>query len=162
MADWASFYMIVGSSAAALIGMQFVVMTLIAARPRHPTEEAFAAFATPTVVHLTVALVASAVMSAPWRSVSSASIALLAFGVGGVVFGGIVIRRVRRQTFYETLWQDWIWYAVLPCAADVTLAIGAVILAARSPFALWGRRRARCSGCSSSVSTTRGTRSCTS
>jgi hypothetical protein len=31
---WESFYVIVGSAAGALIGLQFVVMTLIAQRPR--------------------------------------------------------------------------------------------------------------------------------
>jgi hypothetical protein len=126
MTDWANFYIVVGSSAAALIGMQFVVMTLIAARPRHPTEEAFAAFATPTVVHLAVAIVASAVMSAPWRSPSGAALALALCGVAGMVYGAVVLRRVYRQTFYDAVWQDWVWYAVLPCVSYATLAVGAL------------------------------------
>jgi hypothetical protein len=33
MSGWENFYVIVGSSAGALIGLQFVVMTLIATRP---------------------------------------------------------------------------------------------------------------------------------
>jgi len=36
--EWDSFYIIVGSAAGALIGLQFVVMTLIAERP--PTHAA--------------------------------------------------------------------------------------------------------------------------
>jgi lipid-A-disaccharide synthase-like uncharacterized protein len=40
MSDWASFYVLVGSSGAALIGMQFVVMTLIASRDERPTTDA--------------------------------------------------------------------------------------------------------------------------
>ena len=35
LAQWESFYVIIGSAAGALIGLQFVVMTLIADRPRH-------------------------------------------------------------------------------------------------------------------------------
>jgi hypothetical protein len=34
LAGWQNFYVIVGSSAGALIGLQFVVMTLIASRHR--------------------------------------------------------------------------------------------------------------------------------
>lgn len=33
LARWGSFYVIVGSAAGALIGLQFVVLTLIAERP---------------------------------------------------------------------------------------------------------------------------------
>src|SRR5438105_3816031 len=53
---WDSFYVIVGSAAGALIGLQFVVVTLIAERPRLRVEEAGAAFATPTIVHFSAAL----------------------------------------------------------------------------------------------------------
>ena len=83
MADWASFYMMVGSAAAALIGMQFIVITLLADRPRRPTVGALDAFATPTVVHLTGALLVSAIMSAP-LAVDDAAVGRLAtYGVGG-------------------------------------------------------------------------------
>jgi uncharacterized membrane protein len=43
---WANFYVIVGSAAGALIGLQFVVLTLIAERPPLHAAEAGAAFAT--------------------------------------------------------------------------------------------------------------------
>lgn len=56
LAKWDSFYVIVGSAAGALIGLQFVVMTLIAERPRIRVPEAGAAFATPTIVHFGAAL----------------------------------------------------------------------------------------------------------
>ena len=52
MASWETFYVIVGSAGAALIGIQFVVVTLIANMRRRPPAEALNAFGTPTVVHL--------------------------------------------------------------------------------------------------------------
>jgi len=57
MSDWASCYVPVprgpvGSSGAAPIGMQFVVMTVIASRDERPTTDALKAFATPTAVIL--------------------------------------------------------------------------------------------------------------
>ena len=57
LAAWESFYVIVGSSAAALTGLQFVVMTLIAQiRPGSSRGESISAFGTPTVVHFGAAL----------------------------------------------------------------------------------------------------------
>ena len=45
--EWESFYLIVGGAAGALIGLQFVVMTLIAERPPVRTAESSAAFGHP-------------------------------------------------------------------------------------------------------------------
>jgi hypothetical protein len=128
VADWASFYVMVGSAAAALIGMQFIVITLLADRRRRPTVGALDAFATPTVVHLTGALLVSAIMSAPWRSIMPPSSGLATYGVGGLVYSAIVIRRARRQTFYEPVWQDWLWYAWFPCAGYAALALASAAL----------------------------------
>ena len=47
----------IGSAAGALIGLQFVVMTLIADRPSRYAAEAGGAFATPTIAHFTVTLI---------------------------------------------------------------------------------------------------------
>ena len=67
---WDSFYVIVGSAAGALIGLQFVVMTLIAERPPIRAAEAGAAFGTPTIVHFATALLLSALLRAPWQTIT--------------------------------------------------------------------------------------------
>ena len=78
LTQWESFYVIVGSSAGALTGLQFVVIALIA-----EAEAAVAvssgmleirAFGTPTVVHFCAVLFISAVLSAPWPPGGSRSI----------------------------------------------------------------------------------------
>ena len=52
IAGWQNFYVIVGSSACALIGLQFVVMSLIANMPMARVDaQAGGAFATPTIIH---------------------------------------------------------------------------------------------------------------
>ena len=72
---WENFYVIVASSAGALIGLQFVVITLIADRPIAPAQaQAGDAFATPTIVHFGTVLLLSAVISAPWYGVASAAV----------------------------------------------------------------------------------------
>ncbi len=128
MSEWESFYVIVGSSGAALIGMQFVVVTLIAGHRRPPTADALKAFGTPTVVHLTGALLVSGIISAPWQSLVLLSVAIAPCGTGGIAYGAIVMRRALRQTFYVPVWQDWLWYMLLPCSAYAALALAAIVL----------------------------------
>ena len=59
---------------ACLIGIQFVVITLIANMGQRTTADSISAFATPTVVHLAAALFVSAIMSVPWPSPSRCSL----------------------------------------------------------------------------------------
>jgi hypothetical protein len=53
---WDSFYVIVGLAAGVLIGLQFVVMTLIAQRPDGGRRVPALHFAMPTIVHFGAAL----------------------------------------------------------------------------------------------------------
>ncbi len=63
--QWNSFYVIVGSSAGALIGLQFVVLALIANLPiARGAGQAGAAFSTPNVIHFGIVLLVAAVASA--------------------------------------------------------------------------------------------------
>jgi len=129
---WTNFYVIVGSAAGALTGLQFVVLTLIAqARVASSTRE-IRAFASPTIVHFFAALVISAIASAPWETLSAAATCLAAFGVLGVAYLISVIRHTRKQTGYQPDTEDWIWYTVLPLAAYAALAAAAVVMPRRA------------------------------
>jgi len=126
LADWDNFYMIIGSSAGALTGLQFVVMTLIAgARGVAKSTRVIDTFATPTIVHFCAALVVSAVLAAPWHRLFGPAIALGCCAVAGIVYTAIVIRRARRQTVYRPVLEDWIWHAALPLFAYAALLIAA-------------------------------------
>jgi hypothetical protein len=126
---WESFYVIVGSSGAALTGLQFVVIALIAESQARTTARQVDAFGTPTIVHFCAVLLMSAILSAPWHSLSRVGLALGACGTVGVVYGVIVVRRARRQTGYRPVWEDWLWHAVLPLLAYAFLLIAAIVLA---------------------------------
>ena len=66
LAGWQNFYVIIGSSAGALIGLQFVVMALLADVPRIRLQaQAGQAFATPNVVHFGVVLLLCAESCTP-------------------------------------------------------------------------------------------------
>lgn len=130
LAAWQSFYVIVGSSAGALIGLQFVVMTLIADRDQRTSVDTLNAFGTPTVVHFGGALLVSALASVPWGSSRGPALVFAACGVAGTAYGGVVVRRARRQTEYAPVWQDWVWYMAVPSVAYLVLAGSALFLAA--------------------------------
>jgi len=137
LASWQNFYVIVGSSAAALIGIQFVVIALIANLRKVATADPIRAFSTPTVVHLGEALVVSAIMSAPWSSLSRASIAVATCGLGGLAYATVSIQRARRQTAYKPVWEDWICHAVLPWSAYALLVVAALLLGTTPHAALF-------------------------
>ena len=125
---WESFYVIIGSSAAALTGLQFVVIVLSAEMNALGSGSATRAFGTPTVVHFCAALLISAILSAPWPALSSAALALGACGVAGSVYVVIVVRHARRQTDYALVLEDWLWHGALPLIAHAALLVAAVYL----------------------------------
>ncbi|MGN6451455.1 MAG: hypothetical protein ACTHL7_00030, partial [Steroidobacteraceae bacterium] len=121
-----SFYVIVGSAAGALVGLQFVVMTLIAERPPVRSPEAGSAFATPTVLHFSSVLLLSAVLRAPWRAISPVAALWGLLGLAGTAYALLVAWRVRRQTVYRPVFEDWSFHVLLPLLAYATLALTAL------------------------------------
>ena len=167
LAGWESYYVIVGSSAAALTGLQFVVIALINdlhTRTSSDTLGAFGtptvgellwaigigvagailgtairrgAFGTPTVVHFCIALLVASVLSAPWATLGAPAIALGVTGLAGLLYAAIVIRRARKQTGYKPVFEDWLFHAALPVVAYGSIVGGAVVLTTRTGGALF-------------------------
>jgi hypothetical protein len=126
LAGWENFYVIVGSSAGALIGLQFVVVALIADTPiGQGLAEAGDAFSTPTIVHFGVVLLLSAVLNAPWHRIVIAAALWGLLGLGGIVYEIIVARRMRAQIVYAPEFEDWLFHFLLPLAAYAALAVSA-------------------------------------
>ena len=139
LAGWENFYVIVGSSAGALIGLQFVVITLIADRLMVTGQaQAGDAFATPTIVHFGAVLLLSAIVSAPWHGVTSAAVLWGLLGLTGIVYEIIVARRMRTQSVYMAQFEDWLFHVLLPFAAYATLAGSAYEPRSRAQGAIFG------------------------
>ena len=137
MHGWDNFYVIVGSAAAALTGLQFVVMALVADLRRPGTRSDIDAFGTPTILHFSAVLVVAAIVCAPWPEPVGRTIALTACGATGIVYGAIVARRARRAQ-YRPVAEDWIWHVVLPLTAYVSLfGASAQLVAAESSVPLF-------------------------
>jgi len=132
LSAWESFYIIVGSSAGALTGLQFVVLALISETDLHTSRHEVSAFGTPTVVHFCAVLFLGAVLSAPWGAVSNVALILGVSGLAGVVYTAVVIKRARLQRSYKPDLEDWAWHVALPLLSYAALLAAAIALP-RSP-----------------------------
>jgi hypothetical protein len=139
LTEWNDFYVIAGSAAGALIGLQFVVITLIANKPTgHDDAQAGNAFATPSVLHFCVVLSLSAAGSAPWHGLGTVAVLWGLVGLGGVVYAVLVVaRRMRAQTAYRPVFYDWLCHVLLPLAAYAVLAAAAFSVHSNERVALF-------------------------
>lgn len=140
ISTWQNFYVIIGTAAGALIGLMFVVMTLISGgrvqvqRSRMSID----AFGTPVVVHFCMALLIAATLSAPWQALWNVGFVLGLTGLGGVTYIVIVVLRARRQTTYEPVLEDWLWYIIFPLVSYTALLVAAILLPFNPVPALFG------------------------
>jgi hypothetical protein len=143
LTDWQSFYVIIGSSGAALTGLTFIVITITSDSNGivDPVNRlhAMRAFISPTVVHFGSALWLSALMCMPGHTASSLSVGL---GVSGAIGVGYCVRvsRAMRATSassaYQPFTSDWVWNVVVPSLAYVGLIGAALLLLTQSVAAL--------------------------
>lgn len=140
LAGWQNFYVIVGSSAGALVGLQFVALSLISgratARPADP--EAGKAFSTPTIIHFATVLVLAAILSAPWEGTDGPAVVCGLTGISGVVYAIIITLRIHRQNAYQSELEDWLFHALFPIASYLLLAVSACLTRVYPQWALFG------------------------
>jgi hypothetical protein len=123
---WNSFYVLIGSSAGALTGLMFVVITLITDGTRTPSEEGIKTFSSPTVFHFCCVLFVAALMSAPFRFILPVAIMLALGGIAGLVYSIRVALHTSNLPSYEPDAEDWTWNVLLPFLAYSALIGGAI------------------------------------
>ncbi len=130
LATWQNFYILIGTAAATLVGLLFVVVTLIAGlRERvSMSGDGIATFSTPNVLHFCIALLVAAILSAPWQALWQASLLLGLTGLWGASYVLIVLRRVHRQTHYHPVLEDWLWHTILPLVSYTAFVVAAILL----------------------------------
>ncbi|HTV74671.1 MAG TPA: hypothetical protein VME66_13325 [Candidatus Acidoferrales bacterium] len=129
LGPWLSFYVMTASSAAALTGLMFVVITLVTGAERvRRAPDGISAFSTPTVVHFCAVLFVSAILCAPWRSLVGPAVLLGVAGLYGLAYVLRVMAITRRLSAYRPDLEDWAWYTILPLGAYAVIVMGAVLL----------------------------------
>ena len=124
---WGEYFFMIGSSAAALIGLMFIVVTLTAGRDRAEVERGKHLYTSPIVWHLAVVLTLSGAAIAPAVTprlfgFAAAGLAVLGAGIGVRSAVGIA----RRPGDPNSPGFDMFWYGLAP--AIVYLGLGAAAL----------------------------------
>jgi hypothetical protein len=134
---WSNFYYLIGSAAAGLIGLLFVVMTLTAGIERSRALRATALYFTPTIVHFSVVFTVSAVTMVPGLGPRAAAVVFGLVAVLGLACAGralVGFRRPRRGS-EPPHWSDFWLYAALPTVLYLGLAVTAAGVWARAAWA---------------------------
>jgi hypothetical protein len=138
LGGWSNFYVVMGSASAALTGLMFVVVTLIARRATGSSHDTYHAFGTPIVVHFTFVLMMAGVLTMPghtnWSAAACAGLLSLA-GTGYLAVSAVLMRR---QNEYQPDAEDWFWYLVAPAIVYVACAIASLSIPWHPAGALYG------------------------
>lgn len=141
LAAWTSFYVMTGSSAAALTGLMFVVITLVTRTENKSAQDGIATFSTPTVMYFGIVLLISAILCAPWHSLTYVALLIGLIGLWGVVYSLRVIFRVifriRPRSAYAPDLEDWMWYTILPFVVYAIILVGAITIALHPSLGLF-------------------------
>jgi hypothetical protein len=142
LAGWENFYVIVGSSAGALTGLTFIVIT-IASDASMPTSASsrllgLRAFITPTAIDFGAALWISALMSIPGHTRLSLALCLAASALAGTLYCCYVTRLMFDKDFdYRPMLSDWIWSLLLPPLSYLLLLAAAILMRTHQAMALY-------------------------
>ena len=138
LSAWQNFYVIVGSSAGALVGLQFVVLTLVASAVGDKVNaESGLVFSTPTIVHFGSVLALSALMNAPWETVTAAATAWGLLGFAGLIYTITTLRRMRKQSAYRPEFEDWLFHIILPAVSYLGITASAFFAPGQAREALF-------------------------
>lgn len=125
--EWQNFYVIMGSAAGGLTGLQFVVMALIADMPAMEQEsQAVATFSTPSIVNFGVVLLLAAVLVMPWHSLTPVSIIWGVAGVVGILYTAFTGWRFNKQRAYIPVFEDYLFRVIMPVIGYAVLGAAAL------------------------------------
>ena len=134
---WESFYILIGTGAASLIGLLFVVVTLTQGRERSQTMRGISIYMTPTVIDFAVVMIASALVTSPlpgaWVITVLGGGALI--GLGNAAWACIAIRANARGED-PPHWTDFWMYGASPLAVFLGLALVDAGLALKGVWAV--------------------------
>lgn len=138
LSAWGNFYVIIGSSAAALTGLTFVVIAL-AADAHRLTPRGLRAFVTPTIVHFGTVLALAAFLTMPRQTAGSLFYGFGIVGVAGLLYSGVTGAAMRPAGLgYVPVLEDWLWHVVSPMFVYGALLLTAPLVARRPDAALYG------------------------
>jgi hypothetical protein len=139
VSGWDTFYVIIGSSAAALTGLMFVVVSLTTEVriEAGATAAGVAAYSSPTIVHFCLVILLASVLTSPKHTTLSLGISVGAVALIGLGYMIVVMRRIKTVTQYNPVGEDWIWHVVFPLIAYFVMLVCAALLWRGSDWPLY-------------------------
>jgi len=125
--DWGNFYLLIGGASGGLIGLVFVVITLIRSGESTITLRSASVYMTPIIVHLLTALVLSALATAP--ALPAPAVGAIIAGIGLCAFicaARVVVMMGIAHSISTAHWTD-VWaYGFAPLVGYV-IVLGAAV-----------------------------------
>jgi hypothetical protein len=120
---WGEFYLLAGSAAAVLIGLLFVVVTLMQDRTRSSVLTGSKLYMGPVVLHVSFVLVLSAAALAPGITPAAFAAVSGAVAIWGLVRGAFVIAGIKGLAGEDSPhWTDLWFYGAIPTLLYLLLA----------------------------------------
>lgn len=123
--NWDSFFLLIGGAAGGLIGLLFIVVTLMQGGDSGLRLKSASVYMTPTVAHLAMVLTLSALATAPRLSPTTAGVVFGACALTCLVFTGRASLMLITSAVKATHWSDLWGYGLAPLATSLGLAVSA-------------------------------------
>jgi hypothetical protein len=120
---WDSFFLLIGGAAGALIGLLFIVVTLMRGGDSGTRLRGASVFMTPTVAHLAMVLTVSALATAPGIPMAAAGATFGACALVCLGFSARSLTMLATGGVKATHWSDLWGYGVAPLAVALALLV---------------------------------------
>ncbi|MEJ0013882.1 MAG: hypothetical protein WDM94_14990 [Bauldia sp.] len=135
---WETYYLMVGSSAGALIGLLFVVITLSGEAETARVTAVQRTFLSPTVFHFVTVLVISCAAVVTTLPAPAMALTIAVPTVVGIMSAVAAFYRLASGKLTATHWSDYVFYGVLPAIGHVWLFVTAWMVWQQTAFAEYG------------------------
>ena len=136
--EWETYYFMLGSSAAGLIGLLFVVVSLTTNTRSPQSEIGSRTFVTPTVFHFGVVFVIGATVVMPGLPLPAVALAVGMPALLGFIYASVIVWRMARRGVSVPHWTDYVFYGAFPGVVYLWLIAAAAGLWSDSLFGLYG------------------------
>lgn len=124
---WETFYLVVGTSAGALVGVMFIVATLTAEIAVDQINRGTIIYQNPTVFHFGVIVGVSAMALVPEHLLPVVAVLTGVAGLAGLVYAAVTLRRMSEPyEFYKATHADRLFFSALPAVSYLLMIGGAV------------------------------------
>jgi len=133
LGGWHDFYAILAMVAGTLLGAMFIVASISGRNMTKARAAAVASFVTPTVIHLSVVLIACALLVVPNLPPRTLGMIGIIGGLAGLAAATRICWRVLHAKIEHI---DRVWYGAVPLLGYVGIVAAAAMILAQARFSL--------------------------